>query len=230
LARRELVGEVMDDPSLPESEHQLALRGLRRINALSRTAQTLCHCLSEVLGEASGRPCRILDLACGDGENAIALSRLAARRGLPWRVDGCDISPRAVAMATGNAQRAGVDASFFVADALRDRPAQAYDAVVSSLFLHHLEDEQIAGLLQQLGSAKHVVISDLVRSRRAYLATVVGVRFLSRSSVVHVDGPLSVRAALTPNELRELAEQAGLSGARVVRCWPMRQVLTWSRA
>lgn len=229
LAQRELVGEVMDDPSLPEREHQLAMQGLRRINAISRTVPTLCRYLFEVLDNESGRPSRILDLACGDGENALAIARLAARRGLNWRVDGCDISRRAVDMATSLAQRHRIAASFFQADALKDPLAEGYDAVVSSLFLHHLEDDQIVALLQQLRNAKHLVISDLVRSRRAYLTTLIGVRCLSRSRVVHVDGPFSVRAALTPMELQGLAEQAGLTNARVRRCWPMRQVLTWSR-
>lgn len=38
LDRRELVGELMDDPSLPEQEHMQALHGLRKINAISRNA------------------------------------------------------------------------------------------------------------------------------------------------------------------------------------------------
>ena len=75
----------------------------------------------------------------------------------------------------------------------------------------------------------HVVISDLIRSKRAYFGTVLGTRLLSRSGVVHVDGPLSVRAALTEAEMSELVEQAGLSGAAVRSCWPMRQLVLWSR-
>lgn len=52
---------------------------------------------------------------------------------------------------------------------------------------------------------------------------------LSRSPVVHFDGPASVRAAYTPAELRALADQAGLAGATVRPVFPCRMLLTWSR-
>jgi 2-polyprenyl-3-methyl-5-hydroxy-6-metoxy-1,4-benzoquinol methylase len=229
LSRREIVGEEMDDPALPEYEHRLALNGLRRINACSFTARTLGRQLERVLGADPGRPVRVLDVACGDGDNAIKLGQFARRRGLLWRIDGCDLSERSVGLARARATEQQLDASFFRADALRDFTVEGYDAVVNSLFLHHLEDGEIIRFLSKLTAVKHVVISDLVRTRRAYAMTWVGVRLLSRSRVVHTDGPLSVRAALKPAETRSLADRAGLAGARVTRCWPMRQLLTWSR-
>ncbi|MEM9345883.1 MAG: methyltransferase domain-containing protein [Planctomycetota bacterium] len=219
----------MDDPALPGSDHLLALKGLRRINALSRTAQTLFKHLCQRIGRQSKQPRRILDIACGDGDNTIQLARLMERYGLPWRVAGCDISDQSIGFARDLAGRRGIDMDFFTADALSDLETQGYDAVVNSLFLHHLENSQILELLSQLKHARHVVISDLVRSRFAYAATRIGVQALSRSRVVHVDGPLSVRAALTQTELRDLAVQAGMDGALVKPSWPLRQLLVWSR-
>ena len=229
LKQRELVGELMDDPSLPELQHLQALHGLRRINALSRTPQTLFKQLCRRIGDDRQRPRRILDVACGDGDNAIQLAELARRYGLSWHVSGCDISERSIDFACDLAKRRDSQATFFTADALNDLETQAYDAVVNSLFLHHLENAQIIQLLRRLQHARHVVISDLVRSRLAYGITSVGVRLLSRSPVVHVDGPLSVRAALTRVELQSLAEQAGMERAVIKRSWPMRQLLVWSR-
>lgn len=227
LARRELVGEVMDDPLLAESEHLPALRGLRRINTVSRTAPTLMRQLLRLMGDDPGRPRRVLDIACGDGDNTTRLARLAARRRLAWRIDGCDLSERSVGLARALADRRGVASSFFQADALSGLELAGYDAVVNSLFLHHLEDDQITGLFNQLCRVEHGVISDLIRSRSAYLATCLGVRLLSASRVVHQDGPLSVRAALTVDEMRRAVAGSGLSGARVCRAWPMRQLIRW---
>ncbi|MFK7790120.1 MAG: methyltransferase domain-containing protein, partial [Phycisphaeraceae bacterium] len=226
---RELVGELMDDPALPEQEHALALKGLRRINAISRTAAVLLHQLVRLMGDDPSQPRRILDVACGDGDTTMMLVKLASKHGLPWQVSGCDISERAVSFARKRAIDLKVDSPFYQADALRDLDVQGYDAVVNSLFLHHLEDQQIVAFLRRLQDAQHVVISDLVRSRRAYATTWLGVRLLSRSQVVHVDGPLSVRAALTKNEMCELAGQGGLTGATIQSSWPMRQLLVWSR-
>ena len=54
-------------------------------------------------------------------------------------------------------------------------------------------------------------------------------RVLSRSPVVHFDGPASVRAAYTLAELRSLADRAGLTGATVRPVFLCRMLLTWSR-
>jgi hypothetical protein len=57
----------------------------------------------------------------------------------------------------------------------------------------------------------------------------VAARALTRSHVVHVDAPRSVRAAFTRSEVRGLASQAGLDGAHVIRRWPCRLLLIWKR-
>lgn len=74
-----------------------------------------------------------------------------------------------------------------------------------------------------------VLVSDLVRGRLNLGLVTAACRALSRSPVVHFDGPASVRAAYTPAELRALADQAGLAGATVRPVFPCRMVLTWSR-
>jgi hypothetical protein len=72
-----------------------------------------------------------------------------------------------------------------------------------------------------------VLVNDLNRSLTGLVLAHVATRLLTLSSVVHADGPRSVRAAFTPNEVRALAERAGLSGAVVARRWPCRWLLTW---
>ncbi len=72
-------------------------------------------------------------------------------------------------------------------------------------------------------------MTDLVRGALGYATAYVGTRVLSRSPVVHVDGPRSVRAAFTIEEARLLAEGAGLVDARVDPAFPYRWRLSWSR-
>ena len=45
--------------------------------------------------------------------------------------------------------------------------------------------------------------------------------------MTHHDAPISVLRAYTAEELRRLAAEAGLCGARVVRRFPFRIVLVW---
>jgi hypothetical protein len=106
-----------------------------------------------------------------------------------------------------------------------------YDVVMCSLFLHHLQREQARALLARMSDLadRLVLVNDLVRSPVGFVLAYAGTRLLSRSWVVHTDGPRSVEGAFTMTELRVLAEEAGLRGAEVAARWPCRMLLTWSR-
>lgn len=229
IARRHRVPELMDDPALDAGHHRQALRGLGRINAWSWTASYLWPVLRATLG-GSDRWTRVLDIASGGGDLAVALNRRATHESLPITVDGCDISPTAMQHARDTAEAAGVACEFFQLDALADDLPGGYDAVVCTLFLHHLDDDQIVTLLGRMADAAGlVVVDDLVRSRTGFAMAWLGTRVLSRSRVVHVDGPRSVRAAMTVDELRALAERAGLHDAVIERHFPQRMRLVWRR-
>jgi SAM-dependent methyltransferase len=230
LRRRHLRPEWMDQPDLDEGRHRDALRGLERINRWSGSARILWPALARLAGETPGRPCRVLDVATGGGDVPRALGRRARRAGVPLTLAGCDVSPIAVAHARHKAAEERAAVTFFALDVLREPLPPGYDAVISSLFLHHLSEEQATALLRRMAdAARLVLVNDLVRSRTGYLLAWVGTRVLSRSPVVHLDGPRSVEGAFTPGEALALAEEAGLTGATVCRRWPCRFLLSWRR-
>jgi len=71
-------------------------------------------------------PGRALDLACGEGRNAVWL----ARHG--WQVTGVDFSEVAIAKAREQARAAGVDVEWLVADLLDyEPPARAFGLVIA---------------------------------------------------------------------------------------------------
>ena len=220
----------MDDPALDPAEHRRALDGLARINRLSGTVGAFWPTLLQVAREArgSGRPLRVLDVACGGGDVAVGLSRRARKADLPMRIDGCDLSGVALdrALELSREHQAGCD--FFACDALRSDLPERYDAVVCSLFLHHLSDAHAHLLLEKMSrTSRLVLVSDLVRSRAAWVLTRLGTRLLSRSPVVHTDGPRSVEGAFTVSEARSLLDDAGMGTATIERVWPMRMLITW---
>jgi ubiquinone/menaquinone biosynthesis C-methylase UbiE len=225
---RRLQPEVMDQPGLDPARHRQALRGLRRINLWSRSARTLWPALAS-LARVTPRPLRVLDLATGGGDVPIRLWHRARRVGLSMTIEGCDVSSVAVEHAISEAERRDAAVRFFVADALNATLPDGYDAIVCSLFLHHLTAEQAVSLLRRMGAAagRLVLVNDLVRSRIGLWVARVGTRLLSLSRVVHVDGPRSVEGAFTIPEARVLADRAGLHGAMVERRWPCRFLLTW---
>jgi SAM-dependent methyltransferase len=223
----------MDQPGLDERLHHQALEGLRRGNVVSNTARVLWSGLEAAGVLASPQPIRVLDIACGGGDVALGLAQLARRRGIELDAHGCDLSPLAVDHARAAAERAGnATARFFQLNALEDPLPTDYDAIYSTLFLHHLEEADGLKLLERMGAAtrRAVLVDDLVRSRLGFMLVWAGCYLLTTSPVVHTDGPLSVRAALSLDEARALAERAGLQGATFRRHWPERFLMTWRKA
>jgi len=232
LATRRLEPELMDDPSLDRDRHAQALRGLHRINRVSRAAPSSWRAIHAATAEmARDAPLRIADIASGGGDITCALARCATRDGRAVKVTGFDISPTAVATGRGRAAAMGLDVTFERLDALNDALPEGFDVLTCSLFLHHLDDGRIVDLLARMKAAagRAVVINDLLRSTRHLAAAHVFSRLLSRSPIVHFDAPQSVRAALTCEEMTELANRAGLDGAVVVRRFPQRLILSWRR-
>jgi 2-polyprenyl-3-methyl-5-hydroxy-6-metoxy-1,4-benzoquinol methylase len=224
--------EIMDQPDLDAHQHIQALRGLARINFLSHSDGILWPELARLARDLAPRVPRILDVATGAGDVVIRLWHRARRAGFSLELEGCDLSPVALAHAHSRAVVARVPIRFFAYDALAGPILTGYDAVVSSLFLHHLDEQPAITLLRRMAqmAERLVLVNDLERGWTGWLAAYVGTRLLTTSHVVHVDGPRSVEGAFTVAEARSLTERAGLAGALVKRRWPFRWLLTWRRA
>jgi 2-polyprenyl-3-methyl-5-hydroxy-6-metoxy-1,4-benzoquinol methylase len=236
LTFRQRQPELMDQPGLDERTHRKALAGIQRVNDISRIGYVLWRAIDRVIMERHLESVRVLDIACGGGDLAICLAGHALRRNVDFSADGCDINRTAVAHAKAQAVAANADnVHFFESDALSesfDKSSRGqYDIVMCSLFLHHLEENQAVKILRKMAtSVRHaVIIDDLRRTRLGYGLAWIGCRLLTRSPMVHVDGPLSVQGAFTVEEARSLAERAGMQNARIVKHWPQRFLMTWQR-
>jgi 2-polyprenyl-3-methyl-5-hydroxy-6-metoxy-1,4-benzoquinol methylase len=161
----------------------------------------------------------------------IGLARAARSSGCDVRLVGCDVSQLAVEHARQRAEQVGAAVEFRCCDAFELDGSEPFDVVLCSLFLHHQGEQQGVTLLRQMArcARRLVLVNDLVRSPTGYSLAWLGTRLLTRSPVVHVDGPRSVAAAFTLREARELAERAGLHGARVEPRWPCRYLLSWRK-
>ena len=233
LRCRDRQPELMDDPSLDEIEHRAALVGLRRVNGISRSAAILWPSILRLARKESSQRLRILDIACGGGDVTVAIAARAAAAGISMQVDGCDISPVAIQMAREAASQSKLPSSthFFQSDILNDDISDSYDIVMCSLFLHHLSELDSCRLLNRMVDLARtlILVNDLRRTRLGYALAWMGCRLLSRSPIVHVDGPMSVRGAYSVGEVLDLAETCGLHGATMTTRWPQRFLLEWNR-
>jgi SAM-dependent methyltransferase len=129
--------ELMDDPALAAADHLHALDALGTINAISRTAARLAAAVRRVAEARGSGPLHVIDVACGGGDVTLALAR---RLGSAAQVTGIDVSDRAVARARHVAAASGLASAAFEQRDVVAEGCPPCDVVVTSLFLHHLDD------------------------------------------------------------------------------------------
>ncbi len=241
LSERVLESELMDSPDLDADSHRHALSGLRRVNLLSGTGSKLARAILRFTKE-SDQPLKILDLACGSGDVSISVARTLAQAGRSAHVTGWDRSPVAVAVAQEQSDqlrhrdlsasmRGNWSADFLQRDVLELDGTFSFDVVMCTLFLHHLDKETAQQVLLRMHAASKqlTIIDDLRRTWLGLRLAQIGCQLLTRSHIVHVDGPMSVRAAFTEREVVELSRSVGLPDPQWQRHWPQRFLMYWCR-
>ena len=231
LAVRNRRTELMDRPDIEPGRFIGSLAGLRRVNLITGSVRIVWPAIAQFAARVPHRPVRVLDIACGAGDMLVRLDGLAKRSGTQLELAGCDIKPLAVDYAREYAAHSGVTASFFALDAVREPLPTEFDVIVSSLFLHHLDEDAAVSFLKRAAIATRclLLIQDLVRSRAGYLLAAAGIPLLLCNDVCRRDGPASVEGAFSIAEAREMAKQAGLEHVRVEPRFPFRFLMRWEK-
>jgi 2-polyprenyl-3-methyl-5-hydroxy-6-metoxy-1,4-benzoquinol methylase len=232
LSRRHRQPEIMDESDLPPARLDETLRGLQRVNTVTRSARLMWPDLRAAARRSADRPVRVLDVACGGGDVLLALWRKAEKSGIKVELAGCDASPEAVRFARGAAAKEGATIEFFESRVPRDALPKGFDMVMSTLFLHHLDEDDAIAFLREaaLKARDRVVVQDLIRSRLSYWFAWIGTSVLLLNDICRLDGRTSVEGAFTREEAKAMAKQAGLDGAEIVPRLPFRYLIRWVRA
>lgn len=244
LPRREHHSEILDGPGVPPEERSRSLRAMERVNRYLGGARSLVGPVAAV-ADTLERPVRILDVGTGNGNIPRELARRLQRdgprpRSIEWvGLDRCAATLRVAHSCTttsgsGAGGRSGRHAGtrcggLIQADGtVLPFRSGAFDVVLSSLTLHHLDDPAVPGFLAELCrvARRRVLVSDLERHPLHY----AGARLLSgtlwrHDRVTRIDGPLSVLRSFTRSELEALASRAPFRVVKVRRHFPFRLVL-----
>ncbi len=204
----------MDLPDADPEQLRRSLAFIRKINAaLGYKRATLKHLERFSRRWAAGQTITILDVATGSGDIPMAILQWADRRKLKVRIVGIDLhaeTARTAAAAMGNEQRFSV---------VRGDAAQlpfddaAFDYVMTSMFLHHLDDEMAIAVLQEISrvARRGVIVSDLLRNHRAYAWITLFTLFAG--PMVKHDARVSVAQAFKYNEILDLRNRAEMEFA-----------------
>jgi SAM-dependent methyltransferase len=161
------------------------------------------------LADLPGR--RALELGCGGGQAALIL----ARHG--FEVTGVDFAPSAIALATANAAREGLQATFQVGDGLTlaGFPDAVFDLVIDNHMLHCLVEpgdrQRCLSAARRVLAPGGLMFSTTMSCEGTFDPTALGIDPATRIS------PARTRFWVSEAELRGEFEHAGFAILRLAR-------------
>jgi SAM-dependent methyltransferase len=210
--------EMLDAGKGSMEEVRRSLGDLDRINRWLGGRTPLRRFLyPRVAARQGGGPIRVLDVGAGSGATSIAIARWAAENRLPVDIVAFDNNERHLAIAR-QAVRGRPSIRLLRGDA-RQLPFadDSFDFVFSTLLLHHFDPSVLRAMIPALSriSRGRVILNDLVRDRVPAIFFAATTRVFARSPLTQHDGPVSIRRAYTPGEMRRILKEAGLPRARI---------------
>jgi len=206
--------ELLDAPgTIPAPTLAHNLRDIRRVNRFAGgTAVVLRHLPELLVDLPRGATVTLLDIATGSGDIPRALVRWGRRRGYDLRVMATDISEDVLAVARREtASEPSITIEACDARALPYGDG-TFDIAVCSLALHHFPRAEAVKVLAEMGRVcrRGVILNDLVRTWPGYVGAWLLGNATTTNRLTRHDAPLSILRAFTPEELAEMAREAGL--------------------
>lgn len=216
-ARRELLDDPVD--SIDELEDNF--RDIERANRYLGGLRAVRDAVTEL------SPQTILDVGCGSGDAGAMLVREARAARKEVRVTCLDANDEVLRIAqrrhpdTALSYVRGDGAHLPFAD-------REFDVAMCNLTLHHCDPVSAVSLLRELRRVSRLspLVTDLKRSRAAWLGATLMTALFTRNRLTRHDAPLSVLRAYSPVEALQLAREAGWKNPRVRSTPFFRMVLT----
>jgi len=212
FTRRTELTELMDAPC-SRDVLRACLQDIARTNRLTFAYRPLIGWLSRLTADLPplAAPLRILDIGCGYGDGLRRVERWARRRLIPVELVGLDLNPDATALAE-EATAASSRIQWVTANVLSYTPPQAPHLIISSLFTHHLNEEQIVQFLRWMEDHARLgwFINDLSRAPIPYHFFRAFARVARLHHFVRNDGPVSIARSFIAGEWRTMCGAAEL--------------------
>jgi SAM-dependent methyltransferase len=219
-SKRAHTPELMDGPCSYE-EFQACLHDLARVNIRTRAYGPSLQFLARL--KPLGRPLRIVDVGSGYGDMLRRIAQWAAHKEIDVELIGVDLNPYA-AQAAREVTAAERGIRWITANAFDYKPEGGIDVVISSLFTHHLTDDEIVQFLQWMDRTAQIgwFVSDLHRHPLPYAVFRIWSKLAGWHRFVQNDGPISITRAFVKKDWKRLIKQAGLRGTKIRWHMPFR--------
>jgi len=215
FAVRSAQREILDEPCEREVLRAY-LRDIARTNRWTLGYRPTLHWLESTKPALAslGRPLRILDVGCGYGDGLRRIEQWARSRSGAVQLTGIDINADTIAIAAESSPGAS-RIRWICADVFAYEPPEPIDLIVSALFTHHLDDDEILRFLAW--TERHAqfgwFINDLSRAAVPYHVFRAFSRLIGLHPFVQKDGPVSITRAFVPEDWRRMCATAGLDSS-----------------
>jgi len=210
--------ELMDDFSMKGELLRDTLDKLGKINKwLGGNHVTLNGLKKVLIDQPKKKLITIIDLGCGHGEILRLIGDYGRQEGYKFKLIGIDANQDAIDYAIELSQDYE-ELTFENIDIFSEEFQDLdYDVVLSTLFLHHFNQDEIHNLLKIITSKAKlgIVVNDLHRNKVAYgLFKLLGL-VISNHMIVQ-DGLTSILRAFKRDELENISKQLNLKSQI---CW-----------
>lgn len=204
--------EIMDDFTLRGESLRENLDILSRINWWLGGNHVTLNGIEKILKQTYSKgKVRIVDLGCGNGDILRRIAKIGKKMGYEFDLFGVDANADAIAYAEElsvgykNIDYRQLDIFSKEFEDLN------YDIVLSTLFLHHLKDEEIIRKLKLLCKNANlgIVINDLHRNKLAYFLFNI-ISFFINNKIIRNDGLISILKGFKKKELEHFSEVIGM--------------------
>ena len=220
--------ERIDTGDYTPEEYARFLREIAFINKYFGDRRALRKTLLREIKTNDTREFSVLDVGCGSGELLRYIAGFARDSGRTARHTGIDLNEISATI-TRSASHDFPEISSVRGDAFKLPFADgAFDYAISSLFFHHLTDEQIPLALNEMSrvARRGIFVIDLHRHPMAYVLYKMFCVVFRISPLVRHDGSLSILRGFRPGELRALSGLSGMRSSKVERTMPFRVVMS----
>jgi 2-polyprenyl-3-methyl-5-hydroxy-6-metoxy-1,4-benzoquinol methylase len=226
FSKRSYKAELLDAPDIPR---QLLFQNLRELDAVNRTLGGHAITLAGIrqLVNDKAKTYVIADIGCGGGDALIVIAKWARKKQYRVKLIGVDMNADAIEYMNEQCKAypeiSGVVSSYEVFLATQT----TIDIVHCSLFCHHLTDQQLITLIEQLSkyTTTGFIINDLQRHWFAYYSIKFLTRLLNGSKLVRNDAPLSVLRGFRKHELEHLLREGKAENASIKWKWAFRYLV-----
>ena len=213
--------EMMDGDAVGCADFRQCLHDLELVNVCTLAYRPTLHWLKKVWRDDRFRqPVSILDIGCGGGGMLRKIWRWARRRGRKPNLTGVDRNPWSKASAE-RVTPPDAPIQYETADIFSFDPDRQADFIISSLFTHHLTDDEVVTFLRWMDrhATQGWFINDLHRHPLPFYLIRYVTRILRFGPMVQHDGPISVARAFTAADWRRLVAAAGIPMERIRINW-----------